>query len=142
MTKIFKEFFGVPVSDYEDNYIKIIAEKDNDIADNYVGAVSLSREAGAESIRYGTMSAFESLHRENRCNSENLDFQNEEEKKEYEEDFKKNLQRWNKYVVDYREKSKRQYPKIYKFKISVEAEELSEEEIEKLWILHGKEYNK
>ena len=94
---------GIGVHGYEENYIHLFDDKEN------VAATTLLSSAGAKSISWSEFTAFQ-----------------------YGEQYGEN-DHFFKYLKEYRRVNKKDFPTIYKIKISVEVEALSDEESKTIW---------
>jgi hypothetical protein len=94
---------GVAIRDYEDDRLAL------DVG--HAGITSIARAAGVETIRYGTNCAFE--YAGTAADDE--------------------ATRWQHDVDVYRASAGRQFPPVYRFRVVLEAEELSEDEARAWW---------
>jgi hypothetical protein len=110
MSKFECKIIGIPVRGYEEDYIEPLVETEDGDYMAY-GACGLLGQAGAVCVETGHLYGFQYAKMEDSsCASH-----------------------WEERRKKYKEESGRDYPLVYKMKIVVEAEPLSEEESKKIW---------
>lgn len=101
---------GVPVSGYEEDYLDLL---DHEFGDHHLGLCGLLRLAGADSIDWSHVTAFEHAL--------------------YPEPDKYGMSMWTDDREEFRQQTGRKFPKLYRVCVKVQIEEVPDEEAEKLW---------
>ncbi len=114
MKKIEKEIIAIPVAGWDSSYLAT-TEKDKPNYFDYLSFISLMEEAGVPNTLESTFESFRRFFKFKDGELPSLQQETQEEMKLF------------------REKNKSNFPKLFKIKFTIETEELSDEESDRIW---------